>query len=121
MARRTLTAGLGLFLSLVTARADEFTAAIVKVGEGKVTLTRGTGKKKQTLSLLADEKCRVVVARYDAKTKTIEGGDEIADGLKSARFTQLDTDPLEAWIRTDAKNERVLEMRLFQSTKKKKK
>lgn len=120
MARRTLIAGFASLLCLALARADEFTATIVKVGDGQVTLSRGKGKKKQVLTLLADEKCRVVVARYDEKTKTIEAGDEIAEGLKNIRFTQLDKEPLEAFVRTNVKNDRVLEMRLFQATKKKK-
>ena len=69
--------------------------------------------------LVADEKCRVVVAKYDKKTKTIEAGDEIAGGLKNPLFQKLDTEAIEAWIRTDAANEKILELRLFQSTKKK--
>lgn len=109
-----------LFLAPGIVLADEFTGTLSKVEDNKVTFTQGTGKKKKTTTLIADEKCRVVVAKYDKKTKKIEAGDEINGGLKHPLFQKLDTDAVEAWIRTDAGNERILELRLFQSAKKRK-
>ena len=117
---RALPTSLILLVCAGFLQADEFTATLVKVEDGKVTYSRGSGKKKKVTTLPADEKCKVVVAKYDAKAKRIDAGDEIADGLKNAIFQKLDKEPVEAWIRTSENNERILEMRLFQSTKKKK-
>lgn len=116
---RFLVASLVGLSFAVFANADEFTATLVKVAEGKVTFARGAGKKKKETTLPADEKCRVVAAKYNAKTKTIEAGDEIPDGLKNARLQKLEEDTIDAWIRTNADN-RIVELRLFQSNKKKK-
>ena len=102
-------------------QADEFTGTLVKVVDGKVTFSRGSGKKKKETTLPVVENCRVVAAKYDAKAKRIEAGDEIAGGLKNAIFTQLDKEAVEAWICTNAQNDKILELRVFQSTKKKKK
>lgn len=116
---RLLLAGLVPLLVLGSVQADEYTGTLVKVEENKVTFSRGVGKKKQTLTLPAGDNCRVVVARYNKKTKSIEAGDDIAGGLKHPLFQKLEKEAVEAWIRTDASNERILELRLYQSTKKK--
>lgn len=102
------------------AQADEFTASLVKVADGKVTFSKGVGKKKKDYTLQADEKVRVVAAKYDPKTKRIEAGPEIAGGLANPLFEQLDKESVEAWIRTNVDNDRILELRLYQTTKKKK-
>jgi hypothetical protein len=62
----------------------------------------------------------VSVAKYDKKLKAIEAGDEVQGGLKNAIFAQLDKESVEAWVRTNKENDKILELRLFQSTKKKK-
>jgi hypothetical protein len=67
-----------------------------------------------------DEKCRIVAGRFDTKTKRIEAGEDIEGGLKNPLFEKLDADAVEAWIRTNADNSRILELRLYQSTAKKK-
>jgi hypothetical protein len=108
------------FLGVQIAHADEYTAVLVKVADGKITFARGTGKKKKETTLPADAKCRVVLARYDAKAKRIEAGDELAGGLKNPLFEMLDKETVEAWVRTNADNDRILELRLFQTTVKKK-
>ncbi len=102
------------------AQADEFTAVLVKAADGKVTFTRGTGKKKKEYTLPADAKCSVVLAKYDAKAKKINAGDEVEGGLKNPLFTRLDKETVEAWVRTNADNDRILELRLFQLAVKKK-
>lgn len=122
MTRSATALGIGILaIGMSTAVAEEFIGTISKVEQNKITIVRGTGKKKKELTLTADEKCRVVAARYDIKAKRIEAGDEIAGGLKNALFSNLEKEPVEAWIRTTPENEKVLELRLFQSTKKKKK
>lgn len=122
MTRSATALGIGILaIGMSTVAAEEFIGTISKVEQNKITIVRGTGKKKKELTLTADEKCRVVVARYDIKAKRIEAGDEIAGGLKNALFSNLEKEPVEAWIRTTPENEKVLELRLFQSTKKKKK
>jgi hypothetical protein len=103
------------------ADADEFAAILVKVVDGKVTYSRGTGKKKVETTLSADDGCQVVVGKYDAKTKKIEAGDVIGDGLKNAIFTQLDKEEIGAWVRTNADNSKILELRVYKTAAKKKK
>jgi len=109
------------FLCVAGAQADEFTATLIMVADGKITYSRGVGKKKKEYTLQADEKIKVVAAKYDAKAKRIEAGPEIEGGLKNALFVQLDKTTVEALVRTSADNERILELRLYQSTTKKKK
>jgi len=109
-----------LLIGLSFAQADEFTGTLLKVADGKLTFSRGTGKKKKKeFTLPVDEKCRVVAGVYDAKTKMINAGDDIAGGLKNPIFENLDKESVDAWIRTTTQNDRILELRLFQSTKKK--
>ncbi len=113
---------IGAFLVITgIIRADEFTGSLTKVHENKLTFTRGTGKKKKTFTLVVSDNCLVVVAKYDAKTKKITAGDTIAGGLKNPLFDKLETDTVGAWIRTDAANEKILELRLFQLAVNKKK
>ena len=119
MSLRALPAAVLFLLAAGVAQGDEFAATLVKVADGEITYSRGVGKKKKDYTLPADEKCRVVLARYDAKTKKIEAGDAIADGLKNAIFDQLDKQSVEAWVRTNAENTVIVELRLYQSTKKK--
>src|SRR5262249_26852179 len=108
------------FAALSAARADEYTGTLLKLADGKLTFSRGTTKKtKKEFTLAVDEKCRVVAGVYDAKTKTIQAGDEIAGGLENPIFEKLDKETVDAWIRTSSGNERILELRLYQSAKKK--
>lgn len=120
MAARILLTGVMFFAVLVFANAEEFGGTLVKAADGKLTFVRGAGKTKKTHTLKVDEKCKVVAGKYDKKTKTIEAGDEIAGGLKNPLFEQLDKQPVEAWIRTNTDNDTILELRLYQSTTKKK-
>jgi hypothetical protein len=112
--------GLAVLVAVGVVTADEFIADLAKVGDGKVTFTRGTGKKKKKeYSLPVDESCRISVARYDLKAKRIEAGDDVPGGLKNPLFEKLDKEPVQAWVRTNADNDRILELRLFQTVKKK--
>ena len=120
MILRLLTAGICVVLCAGFVQADEFSATLVKVADGKITFTRGVGKKKKETTLPADEKCRVVGAKYNAKAKKIEAGDEIAGGLKNPLFEMLDKETVEAWIVTNAENDRIVELRLYKSPTKKK-
>jgi hypothetical protein len=120
MPQRLFAAGIGLLVCLGFAQADEFSAPLVKVADGKITFVRGKGKKKKDFTLPADENCRVFAAKYDPKTKKIEAGDEIPGGLKNSLFEMLDKDPVEAWIRTSPDNERIVELRLYKLGPKKK-
>ena len=118
-ARLCLAAASALFC-IGTLCADEFTGTLVKIHDNKVTFSTGKGRKKKTTTLPADDKCLVTAAKYDAKTKKIEAGDTIPGGLKNARFEKIEPDTIDAWIRTDASNEKIVELRLFQSIAKKK-
>ncbi len=105
---------------LGVAHADEYAGTLIKVADGKVTFARGVGKKKKEHTLPADEKCRVFTAKYNAKLKVFETDEEIAGGLANPVFKQLDKQTVEAWIVTDAKGDTIRELRLYQSTTKKK-
>lgn len=110
----------GLLVCFGVAHAAEFSATLVKMVDGKLTLMNGVGKKKKEFTIAVDEKCVIVAAKYDKKTKKIEAGDAIVGGLKNPLFDKLDKEPVEAWVRTSAENDKVLELRLYQSTKAKK-
>ncbi len=120
MYSRILASVIAFFVCLGYAQADEFAATLVKVADGKITFARGVGKKKKEYTLPADDKCRIVAAKYDVKAKKIEAGDEIDKGLKNPLFEQLDKEPVEAWVRTNGDNDRIVELRLYQSKTKKK-
>ena len=116
-----LLIGFSVILAFGVVHAEEFTAVLVKAGDGKVTLIRGKTKKdKKELTLSTDENVRIVLAKYDAKTKRIEAGDDLAGGLKNPIFQQLDKEIVQAWVRTNADNDRILELRLFTTPSKKK-
>lgn len=120
MKSRTLWAGCVFLVCLGFVQADEFTATLIKVADGKITFSRGGGKKKKDTTLPAAENCQVFVAKYDKKAKTIDAGDEVAGGLKNPIFSQLDKEAVEAWIRTNKANDTIVELRLFQKAKKNK-
>lgn len=120
MWKYSLWTAFAFFVFLGFLQADEFTATLVKVADGKVTFVRGAGKKKKETTLPADENCKVFVAKYDKKLKAIEAGEEVQGGLKNPIFEKLDKETLEALVRTNKENDKILELRLFQSTKKKK-
>ena len=113
--------GVGFVFLVGVAHADEYSGTLVKVADGKVTFTRGTGKKKKEFSVPIAEKCRVFVAKYNSKTKTFEAGAEFEGGVSNPIFKHLEKESFESWIVTDAKNETIHELRLFQLTTKKKK
>lgn len=92
MWKYSLWTAFAFFVFLGFLQADEFTATLVKVADGKVTFVRGAGKKKK----------------------------EVQGGLKNPIFEKLDKETLEALVRTNKENDKILELRLFQSTKKKK-
>lgn len=113
-------AGFAILLGIGLAQADEFTAVLVKVNDGKVTFIRSGAKKKKDTTLPVDEKCKIVVAKHDPKLKRIEAGEELAGGLKNPIFEKLDQEPIGAMIRTNAENDRIVEMRVYAIPTKKK-
>ena len=117
MNSHALVAALFFLLCLGFVRAEEFAAPLVKVSDGKVTFTRGVGKNKQDITLPA-EKCRVFLAKYDKIAKKIDAGDELAGGLKNPLFEKMQKDTIEAWIRTNEANDKILELRIYQAAKK---
>ncbi len=102
------------------AQADEYSGTLIKVVDGKVVFSRGTGKKRQEFALAADAKCRVFTAKINKKLKKIEAGDEVDGGLANPIFRRLEKEAISAWIVTNEKNDTILEMRLYQSTTTKK-
>ncbi len=120
MKSRLLWAGCVLLMGLGFIQADEFTATLIKVADGKITYSRGGGKKKKEATLPAAENCQVFVAKYDKKAKTIDAGDELTGGLKNPIFSKLDKEAVDAWVRTNKANDTIVELRLFQKAKKNK-
>ena len=105
---------------LSAVRADEYSGTLIKVADGQVVFARGTGKKKKEFSLPTVENCRVFFAKYNTKSKVFEAGDEIEGGVNNPIFKHLAKETIAAWIVTNAKNDTIRELRLFQTLTKKK-
>jgi hypothetical protein len=99
--------------------AEEFTAVISKVEQGKVTYRRSPAKKKDAERVLpASKNCRVFLAQYNQDTKKIEPGDEVAGGLKNDLFARIPPPGIDARVITDAEGKAITEIRIFQLKKK---
>ena len=124
MLRKVVSVAVILFLSVGVVFADQFGALITKVEGNKVTFYPFQGKGKdakkgeeKTMKVTKDVK--VVKAKFNKETKTIEAGDEIEDGLKSKMFADIPEKGIFAQITTDDDNKRIKEIRVFAGKKKK--
>jgi hypothetical protein len=106
--------------------AEEFTANISAVKDGKVTLQKmkGGGKGKTaekdgdpiTLPVTKD----AVIAKAKGFGKKTEAGDKIEDGLKNDLFTKIDEKKgVNARITTDADNKNITQILVVAGKKKK--
>lgn len=76
------------------AAAEEFTARIVKVEDGKITVTKfqkgaKKGEKGKEETLKVANNVKVVKAKFNKEEKKIEAGDALEGGLKNERFANL--------------------------------
>jgi hypothetical protein len=115
-------AALLMLVSIGLVCAEEFTARISKVGDGKITFTKlkkGEKGEEATLAIAADVK--VVNAKFNKDTKTQEAGDPVPDGIKNKMFTNIGEKGVTARLVTDDSGKKVTEIRVFKGFGKKKK
>jgi hypothetical protein len=123
MFRNLVCAGFFLAVSIGLVAAEEFTASIRKVEDGKVTFTKFTKKDgkfekgdETTLPVASDVK--VVKGKF-TEDKKVEAGEAIPDGLKNERFKDISEKGVFARIITDDGGKTITEIRLLQFKKKK--
>jgi hypothetical protein len=123
MVKRLVGAVVVLAVSVGFVFAEEFSASITKIEDGKVTFhrTKFVDKKlekgeKETLPLA--DKVKVMTAKF-AKGK-IEPGDELPEGLKNERLQKIGEKGVGAQIVTNGDGKKITEIRVFQFGKKKK-
>jgi hypothetical protein len=110
---------LGLCVGLTF--AEEFTAAITKVGDGKVTFAKTKFNKENKKFEKGDEqtlpvadKVKVVKGKFNKETKKVEAGDEIENGLKNEMFSKIDSEKgVPATLVTDDDGKKITEIRVF--------
>ncbi|HLJ97435.1 MAG TPA: hypothetical protein VKU02_30025 [Gemmataceae bacterium] len=121
MLRKAVGAVVVLGLCLGVALADEISAIITKVDEGKVTFaeSKGKGEKGPEKTLPVAKSVKVVKGKYNKETKKAEAGDEIDQGLKNKIFSDIPEKGLRAWIITDDSNKKITEIRVMGGKKKK--
>jgi hypothetical protein len=132
MLRKVVCGAVILILCVGVALADEFTASITKVDGNKVTFNkvegfggfgggkgggrrgqRGEQKKGEEKTLPVADNIKVVKGQFNKETKKMEAGEPIEGGLKNDLFTKIGERGVFATIVTDAKNEKITEIRAF--------
>ena len=116
MLRKVVCLAVILCLSVGVVFADQFGALITKVDGNKVTFHPFNFKDKQKgeeKTMKAAKDVKIVKAKFNKETKTIEAGDEIEDGLKSKMFAEIPEKGIFAQITTDDDNKRIKEIRVF--------
>jgi hypothetical protein len=120
MLRRVVCCLFVLALCVGITLAEEFSAAITKVADGKVTFAKtkfdkDTKKlekgKEETLPV--DDKVKVVKGKFNKETMKLEAGDAIEGGLKNEMFTKIGEKGVNATIVTDKDNKKITEIRVF--------
>jgi hypothetical protein len=111
-----------LVVGLSVALAEEFTANISKVADGKVTFTKMKKGKAdgEAMTLPAAADVKVVTAKFNKETKKVEAGEHLADGLKNEKLSNIGDKGLNARIVTDADGKNITEIRLIKGGGKKK-
>ena len=126
MLRKIVCIGVLLALSAGVAFADSFVALITKVEGNKVTFYKLEGKGKDTkksddaTTMPVAKDVKVVKAKFNKETKSVEAGDEIEGGLKNKLFTDTGEKGRFATIKTDDDNKKINEIRVFMFKGKKK-
>jgi hypothetical protein len=109
-----------MVLSVGVVFADQFGALITKVDGNKVTFYPFKDKQKgEEKTMKAAKDVKIVKAKFNKETKTIEAGDEIEGGLKSKMFAEIPEKGIFGQITTDDDNKRIKEIRVFAFKKKK--
>ncbi len=124
MLRKVVSVVVIVFLSVGVVFADEFGALITKVDGNKVTFYPFEGKGKdakkgEEKTMKAAKDVKIVKAKFNKETKTVEAGDEIEGGLKHKMFSEIPEKGYFARITTDDDNKRIKEIRVFSFKKKK--
>jgi hypothetical protein len=124
MLRKAVCAAVVLaFVGLGSARAEEINGSIKSIKDGKVTFATNfdkdtkTFKDEKTYTLAKD--CKVVNAKFSRKDKKVTVGDEIKEGLKTERLSNIGDRGVRAQIVTNDAGQ-VTEIRVFQPRKGKK-
>ena len=127
MLRKVVSALFLVALCVGISFAEEFTAAITKVGDGKITFAKtkfNAETKKlekgesQTLPLI--DKVKVVKGKFNKENMKFDAGDEIEDGLKNKMFSDIGDKGVPAALVTDADGKKISEIRVIIFGKKKK-
>jgi len=95
--RKFVCAAVATLMVFGVALAEDYTAVISKVEDGKVTFKKFKLNKEDMTTELVDEQTlpttagvKVVKGKYDEDTKKMVATDAIEGGLKHGRFTRLD-------------------------------
>jgi len=127
MLRKVVSALFLVALCVGISFAEEFTAAITKVGDGKITFAKTKFDKEtkkfekgdpQTLPVA--DKVKVVKAKFNKESKKFEAGDDVEDGLKNKMFSDIGEKSVGATLVTDGDGKKITEIRVFTFGKKKK-
>jgi hypothetical protein len=122
MLRKCVGAVAILTVSLGVALADEFTAVITKVQDGKVTFTKfKKGEKGTETTLPTAANVKVVNGKFNKDTKKVEAGDALTGGLKNEQLATIGEKGVFGYIVTDDDNKKITEIRVLQFKGKKKK
>jgi hypothetical protein len=118
MYRKFAVAAVVTLITFGIALADEFTASITKVEDGKVTFHK-TKFNKEDKKLEKGEAMTLPVSKDLKVTKAAFGkgkgkaGDPLEGGLKNELFTKISEKGLFAQIVTDSDNKNITEIRVF--------
>lgn len=119
MIRKVLCALGVLGLCVGIALAEEFSATITKVSDGKITFNK-TKFDKETKkvdkgpeqTLPTADGVKVLKSKFNKETKKAEAGDALDGGLKNEMFTKIGEKGVRATIITDADNKKITEIRV---------
>ncbi len=123
MLRKVIAASLVLVLSAGVVFAEEIRALITKVEGDKVSFYKMEGKGKEAKktgdeqTLPVAKNVKIVKAKFNQETKTIEAGDDLPDGLKNKMFTEITEKGVRATIVTE--DDKISEIRIFERRGKK--
>ncbi len=124
MLRKVVAASVILVLFGGVVFADEFFAIITKVEGNKVSFYKMEGKGKEAkktgdeVTMPVSKEAKIVRAKFNKETKSIETGDPLDGGLKHKMFTDINPDKgRRAMIVTEGK--KITEIRVFGGGKKK--
>jgi hypothetical protein len=110
MLRKFACAAVIVVLGLGVALADEFTAVISKVEDGKVTFKKAKkGSEEMTLPVATTVKV-TKGGNYNKDTKKVEDAVTVTEGIKSNQLSNIGDKGVRARITTDADNKHITEI-----------